>query len=246
MIEEEMDSQKAQSVFQAKENGFGLDVTEMTKAGMHFGQRTSRTHPKMLPYIFGVRNSIHIIDLEKTLPKFSEALAFIKTLTEDGKIIMFVGTKPPIKSLIRETATDCSMPYVVERWLGGTITNWPIISKRIEYFKELERKKKEGELEKYTKKERLQIDKELKTLEEKFQGIKELPRLPDAIFLSDLKKDEGALKEARLKRIPTIAICDTNVDPTLVDFPIPANDDAISSIKYVLEKIKEVWLKNKA
>lgn len=225
---------------------FGLDVAEMAKAGLHFGQRVSRTHPKMMPYILGVRNTIHIIDLEKTLPKFREALEFIQKAAAEKKILLFVGTAIQLKNLVEKTAKECDMPYVTERWLGGTFTNFPTIAKRIEYFKELERRKAEGELERYTKKERLEIDKELLALEEKFKGIKNLQRLPDAVFVCDMRKDHGAVKEAKMKDIPVVAICDTNTDPTLVDYPIPANDDAISSVKYILEKVKDAILRGKA
>lgn len=218
---------------------FGLDVTEMAKAGLHFGQRVSRTHPKMLPYILGIRATIHIIDLEKTLPKLREALEFIQKLAAGEKTLLFVGTKVQIKNLIREVAESCGMPHVTERWLGGTFTNFPMMTRRIEHFKELERKKTEGELEKYTKKERMKIDEELRGLQEKFGGIKELSRLPDAVFVCDMRKDHGAIKEARMKDIPVIAICDTNTDPSLVDYPIPANDDAISSVRYILEKVRQ-------
>ena len=222
----------------AKKDEFCLDVAEMAQAGLHLGQRTSRTHPQMKPYIFGVRNIIHIIDLEKTAQKMREALEFIKKLVSDKKIILFAGTKIQIKDLVKETAQAVDGPYVTERWLGGTFTNFAIMLKRIEHFKELERKKAEGELAKYTKKERLGFDKEIETLRKKFEGIKNMPRLPDAVFVCDMRKDHGAIKEARMKNIPVIAICDTNTDPTLVDYVIPANDDAISSVRYILEKVK--------
>lgn len=246
MLAEGKDTKEAKDISSppAKpEDVFGISVEEMAKAGVQLGQRTSRTHPKMLPYIFGVRNTIHIIDLEKTAVKLKEALEFIQKLASEGKIILFVGTKFQVKDLVRQVAQECSMPYVVERWLGGTFTNLWVIAKRIEYFKELERKKTEGELEKYTKKERMKIDQELKALEEKFGGIKELSRLPDAVFVCDMRKDHGAIKEARMKSIPVISICDTNCDPTLANYPIPANDDAISSVKYILNKVKDVILK---
>jgi len=223
-----------------KKVDFKLDTEEMAQAGVHFGHRTSRVHPKMQPYLYGVRNTVHIIDLEKTKEKFEEALKFIQELISENKILLLVGTKIQVKDLVKEIAKDCSLPYVNERWLGGTFTNFEIIKKRIEYFKDLEKKKAEGELEKYTKKERAKIDQELRDLEIKFGGIKDLEKLPDAIFVIDMKKDDLAVKEARMKGIKVIGISDTNVDPTLADYPIPANDDAISSVKYILEKVKEV------
>jgi small subunit ribosomal protein S2 len=226
-----------------KKDNFNLDVEEMAKAGLHFGHRTSKIHPKMEPYLYGVRNTVHIIDLGKTKEKFEEALRFIQTLISENKILLLVGTKIQVKDLVKEVAIECGLPYVNERWLGGTFTNFEVIKKRIEYFKDLEKKKAEGELEKYTKKERAKIDQELKNLEMKFGGIKNLERLPDAIFVLDMKKDDLAVKEARMKGIKVIGISDTNCDPTLADYPIPANDDAISSVKYILEKVKEVIIK---
>jgi len=223
-----------------KEVDFKLDTEEMAQAGVHFGHRTSRVHPKMKPYLYGVRNTVHIIDLEKTKEKFEEALKFIQELISENKILLLVGTKIQVKDLVKEIAKDCGLPYVNERWLGGTFTNFETLKKRIEYFKDLEKKKAEGELEKYTKKERAKIDQELRDLERKFGGIRDLEKLPDAIFVIDMKKDDLAVKEAKMKGVKVIGISDTNVDPTLADYPIPANDDAISSVKYILEKVKEV------
>jgi len=228
-----------------KEIDFKLDLEEMARAGLHLGHRTSRIHPKMMPYLAGVRNTVHIIDLEKTKEKLEEALKFIQELISGNKILVMVGTKIQAKDLVKNTAKELDIPYVTERWLGGTFTNFESMRKRIEHFKDLERKKAEGELEKYTKKERIEIDKNLKDLEIKFGGIKNLERLPDAIFVLDMKKDLLAVKEARMKGIKVISISDTNVDPTLSDFPIPASDDATSSVKYILEKVKEAILSQK-
>jgi small subunit ribosomal protein S2 len=225
---------------------FGIDLEEMAQAGVHFGHRTSRVHPKMKPYIYGIRNTVHIIDLEKTAEKLKEALKFIQQLISENKILLLVGTKIQVKDLVKKTAEECNLPYVNERWLGGTFTNFETIKKRIEHFKDLEKKKTEGELEKYTKKERAKIIEELRDLEIKFGGIKNLKQLPDAIFVSDIKKDYLAVKEARMKGIRVIGISDSNCDPTLADYPIPANDDAISSLKYILEKVKEVIIKIKS
>lgn len=222
-----------------------IDIEEMARAGLHFGHKISRVHPKMKPFIFGTRNTVHIIDLEKTKEKLIQALEFIKNLISENKTLLVVGTKVQIKDLVEEFAKECNLPYVNERWLGGTFTNFEIIKKRVDYFKELERKKVEGEFEKYTKKERKKIDEELRNLELKFGGIKNLEKLPEAILVLDMKKDSLAVKEAKRKGVKIIGIADTNVDPTLADYPIPANDDAISSIKYILDKIKEVILKSK-
>ncbi len=224
---------------------FNIDPEKMEKAGVHLGHRASRVHPKMKPYIEGVKNTIHIIDLEKTAEKLKDALKFIHTLVSEGKIILLVGTKIQIKDLVKDTAQKCGLPYVNERWLGGTLTNLGTILKRVDYFKNLEKEKAEGKLEKYTKKERIKIEKEFQKLKTKFEGIKTLDRLPDAVFVLDIRKDKLVVKEARMKGIKSIGICDTNVDPTLVDYPIPANDDAISSVKYILEKAAEVIKKAK-
>jgi len=228
----------------AKKNEFNINPEKMAQAGLQFGHRTSKLHPKMAPYVFGVRNTVHIINLEKTKEQLEKALKFIQELTAEGKVLLLVGTKIQVKNLIKETGETLNLPYVAERWLGGTLTNFEVMKKRVDYLKELEQKISDSEeMKKYTKKERMGMEKELKELKLKFGGIKNLERLPDTIFVVDLKKDEIAVKEARQKRVKVIAIADTNCDPTLADYPIPANDDAISSVKYILEKVKEVILK---
>ena len=226
-------------------NDFGLNEEEMLKAGLHFGHKTSKLYPKMKPYIFGLRNNVYLIDLEKTVEKLNQALQFIEKSTKEGKVLLFVGTKIQNKEFIENLAKECGFPYVTERWLGGTLTNFSVMRKRMGYLKELEENKNSKEFEKYTKKERKEIEKELHNLEIKFGGIRSLETLPDVIFICDMEKDITVVKEARIKGIPIIGICDTNVDPTLADYPIPANDDAVSSIKYILEKVKEVILKAK-
>jgi small subunit ribosomal protein S2 len=230
-----------------KVENINLDIEEMAKAGLHFGHATSKFHPKMTPYVFGVRNGIHIIDLEKTKEKLKEALKFIQQLVAENKILLVVGTKFQIKDLVKDFAKEFGFPYVTERWLGGTFTNFPVIKQRCEYLKELEQKLQNQELmEKYTKKERKEMEKKLQKLETKFGGIKNLERLPDAVFIIDMKKDELAVKEARRKGVKIIAISDTDSDPTLADYPIPANNDAISSVKYILEKVREAILIQKS
>ena len=216
-----------------------LNTEEMQTAGLHFGHRVSRLHPKMKPYVSGIKNNVHIIDLEKTEKEFQKALAFISKLISEGKTILFVGTKIQIKQFVKSNAEASNMPYVIERWLGGTFTNFETIVKRVQYFKELENKKATGELEKYTKKERSLFDKELEILRKKFEGVKNMSKLPDAVLILDVKKDITCAKEAKRKGIKIVGVVDTNVDPVLADYPIPANDDAISSVKYILEKISE-------
>jgi len=235
----------AEKIKSLKTKDFKIDTDEMARAGLHFGHKTSKCHPKMKPFLYGARNDVHIIDLEKTKEKLEEVLKFIQELISENKTLLLVGTKIQIKDLVKEIATECGLPYVSERWLGGTLTNFETILKRLNYFKDLEKKKAGGELEKYTKKERAKFNQELQNLEIKFEGIKDLARLPDAILVLDIRKDNLAVKEARMKRIKVIGIVDTNCDPTLADYPIPANDDPISSVKYILEKVKEVILKSK-
>lgn len=217
-----------------------LNTEEMAKAGVNFGHTVSKLHPKMKLYVAGIKNNVHIIDLEKTVKEFERALNFISSLIKENKVILLVGTKIQIRELVKKTAEECHMPYVKERWLGGTITNFETILKRVDYFKDLESKKAQGDFEKYTKKERMKFDKEIESLKIKFEGIKNMTKLPDVVFILDLKKDATAVREAKRKGIKIVGIVDTNIDPTLVDYPIPANDDAISSIKYILEKVKEV------
>lgn len=216
-----------------------LSVEEMQNAGVHFGHSISKLHPKVKSYVAGVKGSVHIFDLEKTAKEFENALKFISKLVSEGKTILFVGTKIQSRELVKNTAVSCGMPYVVDRWLGGTFTNFDTIAKRVQYFKDFENKKASGELEKYTKKERLMFDREMESLRHKFEGIRNMTKLPEAVFIFDMKKDITCAREAKRKGIAIIGIVDTNIDPSPVDYVIPANDDAISSIKYVLEKVQE-------
>jgi small subunit ribosomal protein S2 len=182
--------------------------------------------------------------VEKTKEKFTEALEFIQKITEENKVLLLVGTKIEVKGLIELTAKECGLPYVSERWLGGTFTNLNNILKRIEYLKENERQKATGELAKYTKKEQAGIEEEIEKMNIKFGGIKEMKKLPDVIFVADMKNNELAITEARAVKIKVIGICDTNIDPNLADYFIPASDDAVSSVKYVLDKVKDVIQKS--
>ena len=237
---------KKKTSVKKKEVDFGINVEKMEEAGLHFGHRTSRLHPNMKQYLSCIKNTVHIIDLEKTAEKLKEALKFIQELVAEEKLLLIVGTKIQVKDLVKKMAEESDLPYVDERWLGGTLTNFKTIRGRVEYFQDTEKKKKAGELEKYTKKERIKIDRELGGLKIRFGGLTKLTRLPDAVFVLDIRKDDLAVKEAKMKGIKTIAICDTNVDPNLIDYPIPANDDAISSVKYILEKVEEVIKKAKS
>lgn len=222
-----------------KKTDFGIKTEEMAEAGLAFGHRASKTHPKMKPFISGSKNSVNFIDLEKTAQKLGEALGYIKEIASSGKILLLVGTKIQARDLVKEAADSINMPYINGRWLGGTFTNFKTIQKRIEYYKDLNRKKALGELNKYTKKERARLDKEMRDLEDKFGGIMNMNSLPEAMLVLDMKKDALAVKEARKKGVKVIGIADVNIDPTLADYPIPANDDSLSSIKYILDKVKE-------
>jgi small subunit ribosomal protein S2 len=236
---------EAKNKAKPKKSNFGVKIQDMEEAGVNFGHRISRLHPKMKPYLAGVKNTTHFIDLEKTADSLESALEYVEKIISDKKVLVFIGTKIQIKDLLKETAEECQLPYVCERWLGGAFTNFPVIKKRIDYLIELEDAKKQGGWEKYTKKERIKINKEFEGLKTKFGGLKTLTTLPEAIFVADVRKDDLAVKEAKMKGVKVIAICDTNVDPTDIDYPIPANDDAISSVKYILDKVKEVILKSK-
>ncbi len=216
-----------------------LSVEEMGKAGLQFGHRKSRVHPKMKKFLFGVRNTVFIIDLERVKDKLAAAIDFARGIAGENKSILFVGTKPQFKKMIRETAEKTNMPYVSERWLGGTFTNFKIIKKRIDYYKGLESKLASGEFDKYTKKEKANIQKEIKTLEKKLGGIKIMEKIPAAIFVADMEKDKLAVKEAKENNVKVIGVADVNIDPDIADYPIIANDDSISSLRYILEKFEE-------
>jgi len=228
-----------------KENGLEISIEEMTKKGVHLGHKISRLHPKMEKYIFGIRNTVHIIDLKKTESNLKKALMFISDLFEKGGNMLLVGTKPPLRSLIERIAQECGIPYVSERWLGGIFTNFEVISKRAKTFKEFKEQKEKGEFEKFSKKERARKERKLMEMEKKFKGIQDLDKVPEAVFICDIQRDKNCLKEAKEKGVKVIAICDTNTDPSQIDYPIPANDDAITSVEYILEKVKEAINKSK-
>jgi small subunit ribosomal protein S2 len=214
-------------------------IEEMLKAGMHFGHRTSKWHPKAAFFIFGSRNGVHIIDLAKSQEMLALALEFIKKTVSEGKTVLLVGTKTQVKKTLKKIAEESGMPYITERWLGGCLTNFNSIKKSIKRYNDLVEKRQAGKLEKYTKKERLEFDREIAKLEMKVGGISKLTKTPDAVFIWDIKKEETALAEAKKRKIPIIAVCDTNVDPTGVDYIIPANDDASKTVKLILNLVEE-------
>ncbi len=233
-----------ETIKDTKEDKSGSKKEEMAKYGLHFGQAVSKRHPKMDPYIEGVKGSVHIIDLNKTEEKLEECLEYIKKLKEEGKVIMFVSTKPEFRKLVEKTAKESGMPYVVNRFLGGMITNFNTIKKRIDYYNDLLKKQESGELErKYTKHERVKFSKEMEGLEKNFGGVRNMTSIPDAVFIADMSKDALAIKEARMRGVSVIGIADTNVNPSVADCFIPANDDSLSSVTYILEKVEGV-LKN--
>ena len=215
-------------------------LEDMLKSGLILGYRKSKGHPKMAKYILTVRNNIQIFDLIKTIEELKKSVAFLKSIIEKGGKVLLVGTTPSSKELVKEAAQALKMPYVCERWLGGTMTNFPTIKKRVAYFLDLEKKKETGELEKYTKKERLLFDRELVKLENKIGGIKAMEKIPEVLFLVDIKASETALKEAKKVKIPVVAICNTNNNPDLVDYVIPANNSSYAAIKFTLEYLKKL------
>lgn len=214
-------------------------MKEFLEAGVHFGHQTRRWNPKMKEYIYGERNGIYIIDLQKTLKLFKEAAKFVSELAEEGKILLFVGTKRQAQEAIAEEAVRCAMYYVNHRWLGGLLTNNATIQKSISRLKELEEMSRDGRYELLTKKEVLKLERERKHLEQNLAGIKDMPTLPDALFVVDSNKEDIAVKEARKLGIPVVAIVDTNCDPDLVDYVIPGNDDALRSIRLFTSRIAD-------
>ena len=214
-----------------------LTMKELLEAGVHFGHQTKRWNPKMQKYIFGERNGIYIIDLQKTLKKFREAYAFVRELAANGATVLFVGTKKQAQDAVYEEATRCGMFHVNQRWLGGTLTNFATIRKSIARLKKLEEMKASGEYEGLPKKEVLGLERERLKLEKALAGIKEMDRLPSALFVIDPRKEKIAVAEAQRLLIPIVAIVDTNCDPTGIDYPIPGNDDAIRAVRLITSRI---------
>lgn len=222
-------------------NKYNLSLDEMIAAGLAFGHQKSKLHPKMKNFVTKPKDKVYLIDLEQTIEKFTKALDFVNQIKMEGKSILFVGTKIATKDLILGTAKKCKAPFVTERWIGGTFTNFKEIRKRISLFKEIEAKLNDPEVaKKYVKKERIKMAKDLERMEIKFGGIKEMEQLPYAVFVVDMDKEAMAVKEAREVGVKIIAIADTNTNPNFADYPILANDDAYSSVNYILKKIEEV------
>jgi small subunit ribosomal protein S2 len=222
-----------------------LTMKELLEAGVHFGHQTKRWHPKMQKYIFGERNGIYIIDLQKTLKKFREAYAFVRDLAARGGTVLFVGTKKQAQDTVYEEATRCGMFYVNQRWLGGTLTNFETIRKSIARLKRLEEMRDAGEWDRLPKKEALQLERERQKLEKALVGIKNMETLPQAVFIVDPRKEKIAVAEAQRLGIPIVAIVDTNCDPTGIDYPIPGNDDAIRSVRLITSRIADAILEGR-
>lgn len=216
-----------------------VTMRDMLKAGVHFGHQTRFWNPKMKPFIFGARNKIHIVNLEKTLPLFNDALAFVNKLASSNNKILFVGTKRAAQKIVKEEALRCGMPYVDNRWLGGMLTNWKTIRQSIKRYRDLEAQANDGTFEKLTKKEALMRTREMEKLERSIGGIKDMGGLPDALFVIDVDHEDIAVQEARKLGIPVIAVVDTNSDPDGIDYVIPGNDDAIRAIQLYVKAVAD-------
>jgi len=222
-----------------------VEMRELLEAGVHFGHRTKRWHPKMGSYIFTERNGIHIIDVQQTVNKLEAAYELVREDISNGGMLLFVGTKRQAQENLAEAAERCGMPYVNQRWLGGTLTNFRTIRQRIDYLIDLEQKFERGEFEKLTKKETLGLERKMAKLNRRLGGIKNMYRLPNMVFITDVRREHIAVKEANKLDIPIIGMVDTNCDPTPIDHIIPANDDAIRAIKLIVNKLADAVMEGK-
>ncbi len=223
-----------------------IPMKALLESGVHFGHRTNKWDPRMKPYIFTERNGIHIIDLQQTVKLLNQAYAVIRDKVAEGGTVLFIGTKRQAQETIVEEATRCGMPYVTERWLGGTLTNWATIYQRVQELERLEKMRDSGEISHLTKKEGLLIEREIVRLERRLSGVRNMKRLPDLLFIVDVCREYAAVHEANLLNIPIIAMVDTNCNPLNVDYVIPSNDDAIRAIKLLVTKIADAVLEGKA
>ncbi|NOX63497.1 MAG: 30S ribosomal protein S2 [Chloroflexi bacterium] len=222
-----------------------VTLKELLEAGVHFGHRTRRWNPKMRPYIFTERNGVHIIDLQQTLRQLEKAYSFVRDLVADGGIILFVGTKRQAADIIVSEATRCGMPYVNKRWLGGTLTNFRTIRSRVDYMIELEERRDRGEFNRLPKLEALKLNETIDRLNLRVGGLRTLDRLPDALFIVDVRREDLAVREAVKLNIPIVAVVDTNCDPDPIEIVIPSNDDAIRSIRLMTGKIADAVVEGK-
>ena len=216
-----------------------ISMKQLLEAGVHFGHQTRRWNPKMRPFIYMDRNGIHIIDLQQTVTRLNEAYRFVEQLTADGGTLLFVGTKKQAQEAVAEEARRCGMYYVNQRWLGGMLTNFQTIQSRIRYLRDLEGRRDRGDFERLPKKEAQRLTDDINRLERTLGGIKDMRRLPNALFIVDTRKERTAVLEARRLEIPIIALADTNSDPDEMDYPIPANDDAIRAVRLLCARIAD-------
>jgi small subunit ribosomal protein S2 len=222
-----------------------ISLEKLIQGGAHFGHQVRRWNPKMEEYLYGSQKNVHLFDLTKTKTCLENALTEIKKVTKEGKNILIVGTKKQIKDKVKDVANECGAFYVNERWLGGTLTNFEQIKKSTVRLEKMKESMATGVYEKYTKKEKLLLEREMRRLERYFSGIKEMDKIPDLLIIFDIRKEKGAVKEANFKGVETVAVVDTNCDPTLVDYPIPMNDDAKKALEYVLDLISEAIMEGK-
>ncbi|MBE3557861.1 MAG: 30S ribosomal protein S2 [Ktedonobacteraceae bacterium] len=222
-----------------------ISMKQLLEAGVHFGHQTRRWNPKMAPFIFMDRNGIHIIDLQQTVTRLNEAYKFVQQTAASGGTILFVGTKKQAQEAVAEEARRCGMFYVNQRWLGGMLTNFKTIQARINYLKDLEERRDHGEFERLPKKEAQKLQDDIARLERMLGGIKDMRRLPNALFIIDTRKERTAVLEARRLEIPIVALADTNCDPDEMDYPIPANDDAIRAVRLLCSKIADAVLEGR-
>ena len=216
-----------------------LSMRDLLEAGVHFGHQTGRWNPKMAPFIYGARNGVHILDLAQTVERLREATEFVRDTTSQGQQVLFVGTKRQAQDVIRNEADRAGMPHVVTRWLGGTLTNFTTIRARVDFMIELERREEMGQLDLLPKKEALRLRDKLTRLHRYLRGLRDMTQLPGAIFVVDVPREHIAVAEARRLNIPIVAVCDTNSDPRLIDYPIPSNDDAIRAVRLLAGQIAD-------
>jgi small subunit ribosomal protein S2 len=223
-----------------------ISMKSLLETGVHFGHRTRKWNPKMKPYIFTERNGIHILDLHQTLQALKEAYDVIRDYVAEGGTLLFIGTKRQAQETVAREANRCGMPYVNQRWLGGTLTNWRTIRQRIDYLKSLEQRREQGEFELLTKKEALTLNRKIEKLNSRLGGIREMQGLPSLVFVVDVRREYTAVREADILHIPIIAMVDTNGDPDMIDYVIPSNDDAIRAIKLIVSVMADAVLEGKA
>lgn len=215
------------------------NLLDMLKAGVHFGHATSKWHPKMKSFLFGSRNGVHIIDLEKSQEEMSKTLKAVRELAASGQIILFVGTKHQAREIVKQAAVECQMPYLTERWIGGLLTNFSEVKTRLKKYCELNEMFNSGEIEKFTKKEQVMLKKKLEKMDKYLIGLEKLEAMPDVLYIADMRIEKTAIKEAQKMNIKVVAVTDSNVNPEKANYIIPANDDAVNSIKMMANLISE-------